>query len=146
MTNILLLQGANMENLGSRQPELYGRTTARELDEILLGEAGDLGMSLDIFYTNIEGEAINAVYKAVREKIDGIIINPAGFLYAGYALRDCLKEVPVPVIEVHMTNLDARGNKSVTASSSAGMIAGLGIESYSLALIAIHRLLKTGRR
>ena len=142
MTRILVLQGANMEYLGFRNPELYGTTTAKQLDDILYSDAGDLGLDLEIVYTNVEGQAIDAVYRALREGLDGIVINPAGFLYAGYALRDCLKEVPVPVIEVHMTNIDARGNKSVTASSSAGMITGLGIESYRLALIAIDRLLK----
>ncbi|MFJ1254884.1 type II 3-dehydroquinate dehydratase [Cupriavidus sp. CuC1] len=138
---ILLIQGANMESLGFRQPELYGTTTAVELDEMLRSDAAALGMQLDILYTNIEGEAIGAIYRAARDQIDGLVMNPAGFLYAGLALRDCLKAVPLPCIEVHMTNIDARGMHSVTASESAGMVTGLGVDSYRLALIAIQKVI-----
>ncbi|WP_076860200.1 type II 3-dehydroquinate dehydratase [Bradyrhizobium mercantei] len=145
MLKVLLIQGANMEYLGSRQPEIYGRTTAAELDEILRADAAQLGMALDIVYTNIEGEAISAIYRSVREKVDGLVMNPAGFLYSGYALRDCLKAVPLPYIEVHMTNIDARGMHSVTASECAGMVTGLGVESYRLALLAIERLLNRAK-
>src|SRR5262249_8699901 len=102
----------------------------------------DLSISLEIMYTNVEGEAISAIYRAVRDRVDGLIMNPAGFLYAGYALRDCLKAIPLPYIEVHMTNIDARGMHSVTASESSGMVTGLGGESYRLALLAMQRLLK----
>ncbi|MGV9868431.1 type II 3-dehydroquinate dehydratase [Rhodococcus koreensis] len=138
---VLLIQGANMEYLGYRQPEIYGTTTAAELDEILHADAVELGITLDILYTNVEGEAISAIYRAARDNVDGLVMNPAGFLYAGYALRDCLKAVPIPYIEVHMSNIDARGMHSVTASESVGMVTGLGVESYRLSLDAIHRVL-----
>ncbi|MGW5152628.1 type II 3-dehydroquinate dehydratase [Rhodococcus koreensis] len=138
---VLLIQGANMEYLGYRQPEIYGATTAAELDEILHADAVELGITLDILYTNVEGEAISAIYRAARDNVDGLVMNPAGFLYAGYALRDCLKAVPIPYIEVHMSNIDARGMHSVTASESVGMVTGLGVESYRLSLDAIHRVL-----
>lgn len=138
---ILLIQGANMEYLGFRQPEIYGTTTAAELDDILHADAAELGMQLDILYTNVEGEAISAIYRAAREQLDGLVMNPAGFLYAGHALRDCLKAVPLPCIEVHMSNIDARGMHSITASESAGMMTGLGVDSYRLALIAIQKVI-----
>ncbi|BDB30326.1 MULTISPECIES: type II 3-dehydroquinate dehydratase [Cupriavidus] len=138
---ILLIQGANMEYLGFRQPEIYGTTTAAELDDILRADAVGLGMQLDILYTNVEGEAISAIYRATREQVDGLVMNPAGFLYAGHALRDCLKAVPLPYIEVHMSNIDARGMHSVTASESAGMVTGLGVDSYRLALVAIQKVI-----
>lgn len=134
---LLLIQGANMEYLGFRQPEIYGTTTAEELDAILRADAAGLGLDLTILYTNVEGEAISAIYKAVRDGMDGLVMNPAGFLYAGYALRDCLKAVPLPYIEVHMSNIDARGMESVTASGAIGMITGLGVHSYRLALKAM---------
>ncbi len=137
----LLIQGANMEALGSRQPELYGRTTAKELDAILYAEAERLGLDLEILYTNIEGEAISAIYQAVRSGTQALVMNPAGFLYTGHALRDCLKAISIPYIEVHMTNLEARGMHSVTASESAGMITGLGIKSYLLALQVVSDVL-----
>lgn len=130
-----------MEYLGYRQPELYGTITAGELDDVLRADALCLGMTLDILYTNLEGDAIGAIYRGARDHVDGLVMNPAGFLYAGYALRDCLRSVPFPYIEVHMTNLDARGMQSVTATESTGMISGLGVESYRLALAAMHRLL-----
>lgn len=139
---ILLIQGANMEYLGHRQPEFYGTTTAAELDDILCADAAELGITLDILYTNVEGEAISAIYQGVRDEIDGLVMNPAGFLYAGYALRDCLKAVPIPYIEVHMSNIDARGMNSVTAAESSGMVTGMGVESYRLALLAIHRVVQ----
>ena len=83
----LLIQGANMEALGRRQPELYGTTTARELDALLRKQARKLGAGLDILYTNCEGEAVSAIWRAERAGIDGILFNPAGFLRAGHALR-----------------------------------------------------------
>ena len=136
---LLMIQGANMEYLGFRQPEIYGTTTAAELDEILRTEAATLGLELDILYTNVEGEAISAIYQAVRDGVDGLVMNPAGFLYSGYALRDCLKAVPLPYLEVHMSNIDARGMESVTASEAVGMVTGLGVDSYRWALAALKR-------
>jgi 3-dehydroquinate dehydratase-2 len=133
---ILLVQGANMSYLGKRQPEIYGTTTAAELDDMLRKRAGAGGLSLEIFYTHVEGEAIGKIYEAADAGIDAIVINPAGFLHAGYALRDCLKAMKVPVIEVHMSNIDKRGLHSVTAEAAHGMIAGFGLRSYFLALDA----------
>ncbi len=135
--NILLIQGANMEHLGRRLPELYGTTTAKELNSILRHRARDLGVGLQILYTNTEGEAVSAIYKAERAGVDGIVYNPAGFLHAGHALRDCLKSIQAPAIEVHITNIEKRGVVSVTADAAIGMIAGFGIESYLLALDAL---------
>ncbi len=135
--NILLIQGANMEHLGRRLPELYGTTTAKELDSILRRRARDLGVALQILYTNTEGEAVSAIYKAERAGVDGIVYNPAGFLHAGQALRDCLKSIQAPAIEVHITNIEKRGVVSVTADAAIGMIAGFGIQSYLLALDAM---------
>jgi 3-dehydroquinate dehydratase-2 len=134
---LLLIQGANMEHLGRRMPELYGRTTAKELDSILRRRARELGVTLEIVYTNTEGEAVTAIYRAERAGIDGIIFNPAGFLHAGHALRDCLKSIQAPAIEVHITNIEKRGVISVTADAAIGMIAGFGIQSYILALDAL---------
>ena len=135
--NLLLVQGANMEYLGRRQPELYGTTTARQLDALLRRRARELVVGLDIFYTTTEGEAVSAIFKADRAGIDGILFNPAGFLHAGYALRDCLKSIRAPAIEIHMTNIEKRGYGSITAGSAIGTIAGFGVDSYRLALEAM---------
>jgi len=134
---LLLIQGANMEYLGRRQPELYGTTTAKELNAILRRQARKLGVVLEIFYTNTEGEAVSAIYKADRAQVDGILFNPAGFLHAGHALRDCLRSIKAPAIEIHMTNIEKRGYGSVTAGAAVGMIAGFGVDSYVLALHAM---------
>jgi len=134
---LLLIQGANMEYLGRRQPELYGTTSAKELDALLRRHAKGLGVTLDIVYTNTEGEAVSAIYRADRANIDGILFNPAGFLHAGHALRDCLKSIRAPAIEIHMTNIDKRGYGSVTSEAAIGMIAGFGVDSYILALDAM---------
>jgi len=134
MTKILLLQGANMVWLGQREPELYGTTTANELDAIMRARAASAGITLDIFYANIEGEAIARIYQAVREGVDGLLMNPAGFTYAGFALRDCIKAVSLPYVEVHMTNIERRGTRSVLAEVANGVVTGLGISSYLLGL------------
>ena len=134
---LLLVQGANMEWLGKRQPELYGTTTAAELDALLLEQAAALGVDLEIVYTNVEGEAVSAIYRAMRAGLDGLLFNPAGFLHAGYGLRDCLRSIDVPAIEIHMTNIEKRGFGSITAEAAVGSIAGFGVDSYRLALEAM---------
>ena len=140
---LLLIQGANMEYLGRRQPELYGTTTAKELDAVVRRRARELGVSVEIFYTNIEGEAVSAIYKADRARCDGLLFNPAGFLHAGYALRDCLRSIAMPAIEIHMTNIEKRGFGSITAAAAVGMIAGFGTDSYLLALEAMVARLRS---
>jgi 3-dehydroquinate dehydratase II len=142
MPQILLVQGANMVWLGKREPEFYGTTTAAELDAILHEEACQRGIDLEIRYTNIEGEAINLIYDAASRGIDGLLMNPAGFSHAGYALRDCLKAVRgLPYIEIHMTNVDRRGIRAIMTGEAEGVIAGFGIDSYVLALDAMLRVL-----
>lgn len=138
---ILLLQGANMEWLGLRQPELYGTTTAAELDAIMEAEAKRLGIALEIAYTNLEGMAIDRIYQAARDGVDGLLMNPAGFLYSGYALRDCLRGVRIPYVEVHMTNIERRQMQSVLAAEADGLVVGLGIDSYRFGLEALVRLI-----
>ncbi|MBI1394512.1 MAG: type II 3-dehydroquinate dehydratase [Betaproteobacteria bacterium] len=135
---ILVLQGANMAWLGRRQPELYGTTTAAELDDAIRAHAAARGDTVEIFYTHVEGEAIGRLYAAVDEGFAGVVMNPAGFLYAGYALRDCLRALPIPVVEVHMTNIERRGMHSVTAEAAVGTIAGFGLDSYPLGIDALR--------
>jgi 3-dehydroquinate dehydratase-2 len=141
MMRILMLQGANMAALGKRQPEIYGTTTAAELDALMQTHAARRGATLDIFYTHIEGEAIGRVYQAADDGLDGLLINPAGFLHAGYALRDCLRSFRPPIVEVHMSNIDKRGLHSVTAEAAHGIVAGFGIRSYLLGLDALADLI-----
>jgi len=137
MPKILLLQGPNMSYRGRRQPEIYGRTTAAELDALLREHARAHGYALDIFYTHSEAAAIERLYRAVDEKVDGLVMNPAAFLFAGYPLRDTLRAVPFPYVEVHMTNIEKRGIHSILAETAIGMVAGFGVRSYVLGLEAL---------
>ena len=137
MTRLLLIQGPNMSYLGRRQPELYGTTTAAELDAMLRTHAKKHGYKLDIFYTHSEAAAIERLYEAAEAGIDGVVMNPAAFLFAGYPLRDCLRAIPMPYIEVHMTNIEKRGFHSILAETAVGMIAGFGVRSYVLGLEAM---------
>ncbi len=143
MTRVLLLQGANMTWPGHRQPELYGTMTAADLDGLILDHAAARGIEVEIHYTHVEGEAIAKIYDAVNAGIDGLIMNPAGFTYSGYALRDCIKGCTgLPYIEVHLASLEKRGITSALAESAVGVIAGFGINSYMLALDAMLALVK----
>ena len=137
MTRILLVQGPNMSYLGRRQPEIYGTTTAAELDAMLLAHAQTNKYALDIFYTHSESDAIERLYRACDEGFDGLVMNPASFLFAGYPLRDCLRAISLPYIEVHMTNIEKRGIHSILAETAVGMIAGFGVRSYLLGMEAM---------
>jgi 3-dehydroquinate dehydratase-2 len=137
MPSILLLQGPNLSYLGKRQPELYGTTTAAELNAIVKRHAAARGAALSIHYTHAEGDAVATVYRAVEAGVDGILANPAGFTYGGFALRDCLLAVPVPYIELHITNIEKRGTRSVTAAAAVGVIAGFGVHTYTLGVDAM---------
>ena len=142
MVKILLLQGANLTFLGRREPEIYGSTTAAELDAMLRCHAQDHGYQLEIFYTNIEGEAINRIYQAVDEGFDGLVMNPAGFTYAGFALKDCIKGAGLPYVEVHISSIAKRNIHCVLSDVAEGMITGFGIYSYILGLNAMLEILQ----
>ena len=146
MPNILLIQGPNLSYLGKRQPEIYGRTTAAQLDALLKAHARSNKYQLDIFYTHSEPAAIERLYRAAEERCDGVVMNPAAFLFAGYALRDCLRAVPFPYIEVHITNIDKRGFRSILAEAAVGLIAGFGVRSYVLGLEAMLEHLKGAKK
>ena len=137
MTRILLLQGPNMRYLGRRQPELYGTTTAAQLDALLVAHAQANKYALEIFYTDSEPEALARLYQAADDGIDGLVMNPASFLFAGFALRDCLRAIPLPYVEVHMTNIEKRGIHSILVETAIGIIAGFGVRSYLLGLDAM---------
>ena len=145
MEKILVLQGANMSYLGRREPEIYGTTTAAQLDAQLQQHAQANGYQLEIFYTNVEGEAIDRLYRAVDEGVQGVVMNPAGFNYAGYGLRDCVRTLPFPYVEVHMTNVHKRGIHSVLAEAAVGGVFGFGVHSYILGLEAMLRLVRPPR-
>jgi len=146
MPKILLIQGANMCILGVRQPEIYGKTTAAELDRMLLDYAKARGFDLEIFYTNSEGECIDRIIKAWRDRVDALVMNPGGFTYSGKAIGDTIKGVSIPYVEVHLSNHFVRDMHSVIADSARGVIMGLGIQVYFLGLDAALHLVKENKR
>lgn len=141
MWSILLVQGANLVYLGKREPEIYGTTTPDELDAMVQDHAKAKGYKLDIFYTNIEGEAINRIYQGADSGVDGLVMNPAGFSHAGYALRDCIKGTDLPYVEVHISNVEKRGIHSVLGGVAEGSVFGFGMYSYILGLEAMLHIL-----
>ena len=142
MPKILLLQGANLTFLGRREPAIYGTTTPAELDAMLQAHARQRGYTLEIAYTNLEGEAINRIYAAVDEGFDGLVMNPAGFSYAGHALKDCVKGTALPYVEVHISNVHARKIHCVLSDIAIGVITGFGMHGYELGLEAMLEVLR----
>ena len=146
MTRILLVQGANLTYLGKREPAIYGTTTASELDARLRAHAREHRYELEIFYTNVEGEAINRIYQAADDGVGGLVMNPAGFSYAGYALKDCIKGAALPYVEVHISNVHARNIHCVLSDIAIGVITGFGLHGYILGLDAMRDVLASRRR
>ena len=143
MARILMIQGSNMILQGIRNQEIYGTTTAAELDKMMLDYAKGKGTELEIFYTNSEGECIDKIIKAFHDKIDAIVMNPGGFTYASYAIRDTIKGVRIPYVEIHLSNHYERGIHSVIAPAAQGVIMGLGIQVYFMGIdAAIHLISK----
>ncbi len=142
--DVLILQGANLARLGRRDPGKYGTVSAAELDAMLYAHAKKLGLTIDIFYTHLEGEAIARIDAAAEAGVRGLIMNPGGFAYAGYALRDCVRDQKFPYIGLHLSNSVGRGigSKSVTSESTRAYVCGFGGDSYITALEGMDLILK----
>ena len=134
MTKILIIHGAGMNMRGKVQTEIFGTMTLPEYDAHIRKYAADLGVEIDIFHSNIEGEVVNRLYAANDEAFDGAIFNPAGFSRGYPALVAAIGQVKFPTIEVHISNPVRRGPISDTAQVSLGMVTGFGVAGYYLAL------------
>ncbi len=135
--NILVINGPNMNMLGIRQPEIYGRTTYKDLQIMIFEEAKKLGVAVKFFQSNHEGELVEAIQKAYFEKTDGIIINPAAYTHTSVALLDAVKAVGIPTVEVHISDPDAREDfrhVSYIRSACIKTIRGHGLNGYLEAL------------
>lgn len=135
--NILVLHGPNLNLLGSREPDVYGRDTLNEINERLIALAGTCGASLSCFQNNAESELIERVQQARTDGTQFIIINPAAFTHTSVALRDALAAVNIPFIEVHLSNVFAREafrKESFFSDLAVGVISGLGAAGYESAV------------
>lgn len=131
---ILVIHGAGMNMRGKSQVEIFGPMTLPEYDDRIRGFAERLGVEVEIFHSNIEGEVINRLYAAHDEGFTGAIINPAGFTRGYPALVAAIGNVGFPTIEVHISNPARRGTTSDVATACLGTVSGFGIAGYALAL------------
>ncbi len=139
--SVLVINGPNLNLLGTREPEVYGKTTLDDITQKLQNQAANLGISLDSYQSNHEGELIDRVQKAKKDGVGFIIINPGGFTHTSVALRDALAGVAIPFIEVHLSNIHQREEfrkHSYFSDLAIGVICGLGAKGYELALNAIQ--------
>ena len=141
---IIIINGPNLNLLGEREQSQYGSITFKELKEICLNKAKELGLVAEFFQSNIEGELVNLIQDS-RKNFDGIIINAAAFTHTSVAIRDALNIFKKPTIELHISNIYKREefrHKSLISDIVTGGIFGLGADGYILAIISMQKLLK----
>ncbi|MFM8559686.1 MAG: type II 3-dehydroquinate dehydratase [bacterium] len=139
MPNFLILHGPNLQALGTREPEIYGRVTLDEVNASLTALAGELGCTLEFLQSAHEGVLIDALYQA-RGRCQGVVFNPGGLTHTSVALRDAIAGAGLPTVEVHVSNPHARDSfrhVSLTAGAALGVVAGFGASSYRLARRAL---------
>lgn len=143
MRKVLILNGPNLNRLGSREPEVYGSDTLDDIASRLHEQAAGLNVAIDLRQSNHEGHLIDWLHEAADEGITAVILNAGGLTHTSVALRDAISAVPTPVIEVHLSNPHARESfrrRSLIAGVCTGSISGFGALSYALALDAAARL------
>ncbi len=139
MKKYLVINGVNLNMLGIREPEIYGASTLADLEKAISKKAKELGVAVDFFQSNFEGEIVEKIHGAMGN-YDGIIINPGAFTHYSYAIRDAFGAVKMDAIEVHISNIHKREkfrHSSVIAPECIGQICGLGFKGYELALEAL---------
>ncbi len=136
---VLVLHGPNLNQLGTREPEIYGHTTLAEIDRGLEAQAKEQGVEVESFQSNHEGALIDRLQQA-QARCDGILINPAGLTHTSVSLRDALAATGLPVVEVHLSNVFAREpfrHHSYVSPIALGVVSGFGVASYRLGLEAL---------
>jgi 3-dehydroquinate dehydratase-2 len=144
MHKILVVHGPNLDLLGRRQPQIYGKTTLNQINSSLKKKAKDLDIEIEIIQSNHEGEIVELIGKS-KGTFNAIVINPAAYTHTSVAIRDAIQAIGLPTIEVHLSNIYAREEfrrTSLIAPVATGQIAGFGINSYLLGLEAAARMIK----
>ncbi|KPJ58040.1 MAG: 3-dehydroquinate dehydratase [Deltaproteobacteria bacterium DG_8] len=144
MKKILIIHGPNLNLLGKRETDIYGQFTLEEIDEKLMALADKLGVSIDIFQSNSEGELVTEIQKAMGN-YEALVINPGAYTHTSVALRDAIVGIAIPAVEVHLSNIYQREDfrkKSMLADVVVGQITGFKIDSYLLGLRAAANLIK----
>ena len=142
---ILIINGPNLNMLGIREPEKYGNLTLADIEKELFASSFELGIDIELFQSNAEGEIIDKIQSTLGV-FNGIVINPGGYTHTSVAIRDAISAVNVPTVEVHLTNISAREefrHKSLISPVCIGQIAGFGKNSYKLGLKAINDYLNS---
>ncbi len=143
---LVVMNGPNLNFLGIREKGVYGSQNYDDLLKLIEQKALELGITIETFQSNCEGEIIDRIQKAYYDQVDGIVINPGAFTHYSYAIRDALASITMPKIEVHISNIHQREefrHISVTAAVCNGQITGLGLHGYLLAIDALIALNKT---
>jgi 3-dehydroquinate dehydratase-2 len=140
---VFVLNGPNLNLLGTREPEIYGTTTLDDIGALLTGRAGELGLAVDMRQSNHEGHLVDWIHEAAASGAKAVLLNAGAFTHTSVALYDAIKSVKVPVIEVHLSNPHTREafrHKSYVGMAAKGTIAGFGALGYVLALEAAAKL------
>ena len=141
---ILLINGPNLNMLGTREPEKYGNITLSDIESNLSNKAQALGVELESFQSNHEGEIIDKI-QAAKDSFDGIIINAGGYTHTSVAIRDAISAVSIPTVEIHMTNIHAREefrHTSLISGVAIAQVVGFGAKGYEFALEGLIEYLK----
>ena len=144
---VLVLHGPNLNLFGRREPHIYGKMTLGEINAKLTALAGELGIELVILQSNHEGALIDCLQEQI-DSADGAILNPGGLTQHGVSLHDCIKAMPFPVIEVHLSNLATREewrHRSIISPAVKGTVQGLGWRSYTAALRALVEIVREAK-
>ena len=134
---ILVLNGPNINMLGIREPDIYGRRTYNDLLELVRGHAAELGVEVEFYQSNHEGDLVDAIQNAYFDRVDGIVFNPAAYTHTSVAIADAVKGVGIPTVEVHISDVSSRESFrqiSYIRDAAVRTISGCGLEGYCLAM------------
>jgi len=140
--NFLVLNGPNLNLLGTREPTIYGSTTLADIQAACVAHGATLGANVQCQQSNIEGDLVSALHSA-RETADGVVLNAGAYTHSSIALRDAISAIDIPVVELHLSNTHARESfrhVSMIAPVCRGVIQGFGAAGYPLALTALHQI------